>query len=565
MKGFFALAAAALLAVDFGPPEPVETGHGIAEFRYYGEQVGVDAAGNAFIGAKLTVPVGDDEDEQAMVLRRCGTTWSQSVVAGSPDHLTHAHDLAVASGGAAVLVWSDEHSSADSRLFASYRPAGGDWGAPEPIAGGDIEDFDVDISDAGAAAVIWATGSINSRKVHASYRPASGGWEAAKELAGLYTGVLAVSGAGEVAVVGQNGLGGDDPLKAYIRAPGQPWPAASEDVPHPAGPAFSKTDGPNALEYDGAGRLIVLDNENNANIEATVRANGAWSPTQTIQQGAGAAGVLDLARHPDGAVAAWRVGDDLRVARFNGTWDTPKTYAAAGNGYATASLAADDAGNIVVAAARTAPAGYEVWTATATGIGAPLSDMTRLSPAATADRYYEHPAAGGGKYLVVAYSVRDHGALATVATASGTAPGCTTQPPPDPSATPTADPPPPPPPDSTPQPLPAQPTPTPAPKRVARLKFANFVKASGCTRRRTLAVTFKVPRGQSVSRIELRVNRKRAALRKAPKIAGKLTLRKLPKRFRLEARVTLKSGSRLNLKGPGPFICARTRGAAPTL
>jgi hypothetical protein len=520
------LFAAALAAVAFGPPEPVETGHGTAEFRYYGEQVGVDAAGNAFSGNKLNV----GSDEQALVLRRCGGSWSPSLVAGSPDVVSHAHDLAVASGGAAVLVWSDEHSSADSRLFASYRPAGGDWGAPEPIASGDIEDFDVDISDAGAAAVVWASGSINSRQVHASYRPPAGAWEPAKELAGLYTGVLAVSGAGEVAVVGQNGLGGDDPLKAYVRPPGQPWPAASEPVPFPPGPAFGKTDGPNALEYDGAGRLIVLDREG-FNVEATVRAGGAWGQTQIVQQGGGAPGVLDLARTPNGAVAAWRVGGDLHVSRYTGTWETPKIYS--GGEFTTASLAADVAGNVVVAATRIVPAGHEVWSAT-TEPGSPWPpELTRLSPDAAGPRYYRDPAAGGGKYLVVAYSAWNGAERATVAVASGTAPECSSQPPPPPAdPTPQPGPPPPPPPA----------TPAPTPKPAARPKLADFVKFGSCARKRKLAVTFKVPRGQPVTRIDLRVNGKRAALRKAPKIAGKVTLRKLPKRFRLAATVTFKTG-----------------------
>jgi hypothetical protein len=529
------LLAAALATVAFGPPEPVETGHGIAELRYYGEQVGVDAAGNAFIGNKLTVPVGGDEDEQALVLRRCGSGWSQSLTAGSPEQLTHAHDLAVASGGAAVLVWSDEHSSADSRLFASYRPAGGDWGAPEPIASGAIEDFDVDISDAGAAAVIWATGSINSRKVFASHRPIGGGWEAGHELAGLYTGVLAVSGAGEIAVVGQNGLGADDPLKAFIRPPGAPWPASSEPVPYPPGNPFSKTNGPNAVEYDGAGRLIVLDNENNFTVEATVRAGGVWGETQIIQQGGGAAGVLDLARTPGGAVAAWHVGGELRVARYTGVWETPKVYS--GGDFTTASLAADAAGNVVVAATRIMPAGHEVWSA-ATEPGSPWPEMTRLSPEAAGPRYYRDPAAGGGKYLVVAYSAWNGAERSSVAVASGAAPDCSSQPPPPPPADPTPQPGPPPPP-------PADPTPTPTPKPAARPKLADFVKFGSCARKRKLAVTFKVPRGQAVTRIELRVNGKRAATRKAPKLAGKVTLRKLPKRFRLAATVTFETGAPL--------------------
>ncbi|WP_157592457.1 hypothetical protein [Solirubrobacter soli] len=522
------LLAAALAAVAFGPPEPVETGHGIAEFRYYGEQVGVDAAGNAFVGAKLDV----GSDEQAMVMRRCGSSWTQSHVAGSPQYLTHAHDLAVASGGAAVLVWTDEQSSVKHHLFASYRANGGDWSAPEPIATGDISEFDVDISDAGAAAVTWVSGS--KRDVFASYRPVGGAWENAKQLTGLYTGVLAVSGAGEVAVVGQKNLGADDPLGAYIRPPGQPWPGASEPVPHPAGPAFSKTDGPDAVEYDGAGRLIVLDHEG-FDVEATVRSGGVWGATQLVQDDApGAPGTLDLARHPSGAVAAWRVGDDLYVARFNGAWESPKPYAAGGNQFTTATVAADADGNIVVAATRIMPAGHEVWGATTTGIGAPWPNETsRMSPAAAGPRYYRDPAAGGGKYLVIAYSAWDGAQRASHAVATGTGPDCSPQPPP------------PPPPDPTPTPVPALPTPTPSPTPTpaARPKLADFVKFGACARKRTLAVTFKS--GQAVTRIELRVNGKRAALRKSPKIAGKVTLRKLPKRFRLQATVTFKTGSPL--------------------
>jgi hypothetical protein len=545
MRVLLALAAAALVAVDFGPPEPVESGHGIAEFRYYGEQVGVDSAGTAYIGAKLTVDDGEDVDEQAMVLRRCGTIWSQTVVAGSPDYLSHAHDLAVASGGSAVLVWSDEHSSASHFLYSSYRPADGEWGAPQLIATGDIGDFDVDISDAGAAAVTWATDGI-SRKVYASHRPAGGTWEAAKELPGLHTGVLAVSGAGEVAVVGQNGLGADDPLRAFIRPPGQPWPVAGEPVPTPPSLPFSKTDGPNAVEYDGAGRLIVLDREG-SDVEATVRSGGTWGATQIIHDGvSGAPGILDLARHPSGAVAAWRVGDDLHVARFNGAWDAPKVFAAGGEAFTTASVAADADGNIVVAATRVVGTAYEVWGATTTGIAAPWPGSTsRLSPAAVpGGRYYHDPAAGGGKYLVVAWTAHEGSVLASQAIATGIAPACGFPTPPPPDPTPTPDPGTGPGPQPQPQPT-ASPTATPAPKPAAAPKLGDFVKFGSCARKRKLAVTLKVPRGQEVTRIELRVNGKRAALRRAPKVAGRVTLRRLPKRFSLQATVTFKTGTPL--------------------
>jgi hypothetical protein len=375
---------------------------------------------------------------------------------------------------------------------------------------------------------------VVTRKVYASHRPAGGAWEATKQLVGLYTGVLAMSGAGEVAVVGQSNLGADDPMRAYVRPPGQPWPGTSEPVPTPPSVPFSKTDGPNAVEYDGVGRLIVLDREG-FDVEATVRAGGSWGATQIIHDDApGAPGILDLARHPSGAVGAWRVGSDLYVARFNGAWETPKLYAAGGDEFTTASIAADADGNIVVAATRIMPAGHEVWAATTTGLGAPWPNETsRLSPAASGPRSYRDPAAGGGKYLVVAWSAWNGGAVAGQAVASGTAPDCATQPPP------------PPPPDPTPTPVPAQPAPVPSPTPVARPKLGDFVKFAACARKRRLVVTLKVPRGQPVTRIELRVNGRRAVLRRAPKLAGKVTLRKLPKRFRLDATVTFRTGTPL--------------------
>src|SRR4029453_18322816 len=114
-------------------------------------------------------------------------------------------------------------------------------------------------------------------------------------------------------------------------------------------------DGPNAVEYDGAGRLIVLDREG-FDVDATVRAGGTWGATQIIHDGlSGAPGIPDLPRHPSGAVAAWRVGDDLYVARFNGAWETPKLYAAGGDEVTTASVSADADGKIVRAAPRTVP------------------------------------------------------------------------------------------------------------------------------------------------------------------------------------------------------------------
>ena len=546
------LAAPALadLAV-FGSVEGVDAANPLIDSAPWQEQVGVDAAGNSYVRLTRTVVQGEDEDLQAAVSARClASGWIPVVQEGLTDRLSHVRDLAVAPNGAAVLVWTDEHSSTNFDAYASYRAAGGDWGAPQKLVSGNVREFDVGIDDAGNAAVAYMEGGGISRDAYAGYRPAgaAGTWETPVELPGtLNTAVLAMSAAGEVAVVGQVGSSGIGPLRAVVRQAGQPWPAGFETVPTPSMPQLN-TDGPNAVAYDAAGRLIVLDGENAFDIEATIRSGGTWGATQTLFDGQTPAAVVDLARHPHGAVALWRNSGDLYVSRLSGgTWEAQPAKFDRTEEFSTGTVAADAAGNIVVAATLTRPAGREIWAATADGINSAWSGPARLSPEAVQnDRYYENPAAGGGGHLVVAWTARDPGNRSTQAVASGPAPVCgtgTATPTPTPTATPTPTPTPPPPPP----PIAATPAPTtpPAPKSkpAARPKISAFVKLHTCARARKLKVSVKVPPGQDVTRVELRVNGKRAALRRAPRVAGSLTLRKLPRRFRLEAIVSFGSGA----------------------
>ena len=545
-------AGAAILAAPaladfavFGSAEGVDAANPLIDSAPWQEQVGVDAAGNSYIRLTRTVVQGEDEDLQAAVTARClASGWIPVVQEGLTDRLSHVRDLAVAPNGAAVLVWTDEHSSSNFDAYASYRAAGGDWGAPQKLVSGNVREFDVGIDDAGNAAVAYMEGGGISRDAYAGYRPAgaAGTWETPVELPGtLNTAVLAMSAAGEVAVVGQVGSSGSGALRAVVRPAGQPWPAGFETVPTPSAPQLN-TDGPNAVAYDSAGRLIVLDGENAFDIEATIRSGGTWGGTQTLFDGqtAGAA-VVDLARHPQGAVALWRHSGDLYASRLSGgTWEAQPAKFDLTEGFSTGTVAADAAGNIVVAATLTRPAGREIWAATADGIGSAWSGPARLSPEAVQNgRYYENPAAGGGGHLVVAWTVREPGnRQSTQAVASGPAPVCSTGTA-TPTPTPTSTPPPPPPPiAATPTPAPTAPKPKPA----ARPKISAFVKLPKCARARKLKVSVKAPAGQDVTRVELRVNGKRAALRRAPRVAGSLTLRKLPRRFRLEAIVSFASG-----------------------
>jgi hypothetical protein len=97
--------------------------------------------------------------------------------------------LAVDDGGNAVVVGWAIFNQFGRRVWASVRPAGGVWSAPEPISG--ETDFrtispDVQWDSAGNITAVWAENGV----VYAADRPFGGGWQAPLRLSAVTGGVF---------------------------------------------------------------------------------------------------------------------------------------------------------------------------------------------------------------------------------------------------------------------------------------------------------------------------------------------------------------------------------------
>jgi hypothetical protein len=99
-----------------------------------------------------------------------------------------------------------------------------------------------------------------------------------------------------------------------------------------------------------------------------------------------------LVRHPQGAVAVWtrrssssNFNDDIVVSRLgNAGWETPQKVFDVPTAFANASVATNDAGEILLAATLLYPPSIsDVRTSIAPSLSAPWPDLTLLSPQAT--------------------------------------------------------------------------------------------------------------------------------------------------------------------------------------
>jgi hypothetical protein len=111
------------------------------------------------------------------------------------------HALIDAAGNAAV-VWQ----AGTFVVRVAFRPAGGDWGAPQPIStGGSAEDSEAAMDAAGNAVAVWRRWDGSSYIAQAAIRPAGGVFGSPKDLSApgrsALTAQVAVDGAGGAVAV----------------------------------------------------------------------------------------------------------------------------------------------------------------------------------------------------------------------------------------------------------------------------------------------------------------------------------------------------------------------------
>jgi hypothetical protein len=546
--------ALAAMADPFGAPEVSDPKWWPSEFA--SPILRADADGHAYW---LSFIRNEDGDDQVAVYERCGgTTWTPTLI-GTPADNLYVVGMQVAANGTAMVLWSVS-TSQSTTFYSAVRPPGGAWGAPQTVLqDAEVSSIQFALSDSGAAVAVWADSSPAG--TFAKVRPADGEWGAVETVTGTARDHdVAMSASGDAIVLFRDDYPGV--IRSSFRPVGGPWGAPQEVLKN----GYPDTLKQLMVEFDGLGRAVAMANfrEFVDTVRVNVRTGGVWGstdPDHTVRDFATThdlRGIHALARHKDGAVAAWiRVptssnpNSELVVSRLSaGGWDTPHAFAVKRVYHAAA--VANSAGEILVTSsvsgtfsdvrAAVVPSLTAAWPA----------DLTRVSPepSAQADYRGQATAAASGTAFFVGWGVHRGNNERSEVIATRPAATCgTASPTPTPTPTPTPNPLPAPPggggdPSPQPNPLPLQTTAT-GPSAIA--DFTSLPAASKCVRNRKLTVRFKKPpKGYAVKSITVRVNKKKVATIKGAKLKKPLYLRKLPKgSFTVTVSIKLKKGKGL--------------------
>jgi hypothetical protein len=264
-------------------------------------------------------------------------------VSGEDGVWVESPDVAIDSAGDIVVVWQQGEGPSRSRIYASYRPAGGSFGVPVLVSSIGASAPAVAMDADGDATVVWLLDDGSNEIV-----------QAATGRGGSFSAPVALSGDGgnaSSAAVVMNPAG--DAVASWMRA--DTGVTELEDAIVRAGGSFPVPDG------QGDGSIIGA-----AESVSTVKPAEPLMQQQVVMGGHGE------------ALAAWRaLGGEVRVARLGAHASAFGVSATLGNSTATPSVAMNESGEAVVG--WPIALGVEVATASAGGaFGAPAYLATVL-------------------------------------------------------------------------------------------------------------------------------------------------------------------------------------------
>ena len=397
LVGLIAVPAAVAMTADpFGSPEVVDPTYWPSEFA--SPVLGADAAGRAYW---LSFVRNDDGDDQPVVYERCGGQWQPApLVAPVEDDLFNV-GLKVAANGTAMAVWYVSGSQS-ATFYSAVRPPGGAWGEPQVVlADPDVSSLQFALSDNGTAIATWTDSSPAG--TWAKVRPGGGDWGAPEKVVGTARDFsVAMSAAGDAIVLLRDSYPGTI-LSSYRPASGLgagTWGSTQEVLKN----VYPDTLKGLKVEFDGLGRAVAIATFRE--FVDTVRVNvrsvaGSWGSTDQVLEAATThdlRGVHALARHKDGAVAAWirqptssNSNAEVMVSRLSAAgWDTPHAFAVKRVGHVAA--ATNSAGEILVSgtvATGTTTTFSDVRAAVVPSLTAAWpADLTRVSPEPNAQAEY---------------------------------------------------------------------------------------------------------------------------------------------------------------------------------
>jgi hypothetical protein len=120
------------------------------------------------------------------VYRPAGGEWEEATQISAPGEAIEAPHLAVDAQGDTIVAWGGSNNKAGEydRAASAYRPASGNWEEREQLSedGGNAYPQSVAFDQEGNAAIAWQRSNATSDMVQVDYRPAGGEWEAPETL-----------------------------------------------------------------------------------------------------------------------------------------------------------------------------------------------------------------------------------------------------------------------------------------------------------------------------------------------------------------------------------------------
>lgn len=276
-------------------------------------QVAFDAAGNAIA---VWVALGDPDNFVMAAVRPAASGIWQTAEEVSPPTGFSGPQLAVDPSGNAVVIWS-RHDGTNERVEAAFRPAGGDWQAPEFVSaeGVQADDPQVALDPAGNAIAVWKSQSGDDQWVEKAMRTAGteSDWESLDDLSDRTFGVenpqVAVDPAGNAIALWeqQDETDGFIIVTSAFRPPSAGW-----QDPVDVSPAGQDSTGAR-VAVDGDGNTFAVwigfddDSTPNDVVQGVIRpAGGGWGAPQDLS--GQLAQRSELAVDPEGnALVIWNL------------------------------------------------------------------------------------------------------------------------------------------------------------------------------------------------------------------------------------------------------------------
>lgn len=264
--------------------------------------------------------------------------------------------------GKAIVAWPANNDDADPRTQAALvkvRPLGSAWSPATPLSSmtvasphdGRFDAADVALDPAGRAVAAWARTLDDVTTVEVAWRPAGGSWSAPHPVATtnvVQSITVRVDASGTATLVWSDSVGN-------VVASRSGWGTNAWQTPVTLTGAAGGANGDLDLAVDPGGKAIAVWTAYSSIVTAVRPAGGAWMPRQTLSAAPAEAPVVALDAAGNAIVAWERYADDASVDLVEaalrpqgGDWSSPHPLSVPGDRASQPAVAMSPGGDALV-------------------------------------------------------------------------------------------------------------------------------------------------------------------------------------------------------------------------